>query len=403
MSLLLVLLPPGPPGSYPYAHSFDGQSVPEHGSAVPALLPAARRGVEVVAVLPAAQLSWHRVSLPKGVGRGSPRLRATLAGLLEEQLLDDPGDLHFALEPGVPAGAAAWVAVCRRDWLHAHLQALDAAQRPVARIVPELAPRADGLELTVVGEPERAQALASGGPAPGMAQLLPFNAATLALLSSVDAQAAPPLLRAEPAVAELAEQTLQQAVTLVQPAQRLLEASRGPWDLAQLELASGGGARAARRAGAFWRDFLHAPAWRPARWGLGLLLLAQLVGLNLWAWRTQDELAARRAHIEATLTDSFPQVKVVVDAPLQMAREVASLRQATGAASARDLEPLLAALGQATPTVPTAIDYSPGELRLKGVPLSADALSQANQRLRPLGYQLGTAGDSSVLRQDSAP
>ena len=130
-----------------------------------------------------------------------------------------------------------------------------------------------------------------------------------------------------------------------------------------------------------------------------------MIGLNLLAWRTQDELAARRAANQALLTETFPQVKVVVDAPVQMAREVANLRQATGAASARDLEPMLQAFGQLAlvQQASAAIEFTAGELRLKGVPVAAAVLAEANARLRPLGYQLRTEGDAAVLRQEAAP
>ena len=406
MSLLLIALPPGPPASYDFATSADGQGVAALGSAAPSLLPPAGRGVEVVALVPASQLSWQRVTLPRGVGPGAPRLRAILEGLLEDQLLDDAAALHFALAPGAQGGAETWVAVCHRAWLAAHLAALESAGRAVNRIVPELPPQDGPLRLTVTGEPERAQLLMSGAGVPGGAQALPLGHGTLALLPAQAADPAPPPeLLAEPAVAALAEQSFQRPVTIESPAQRLLRASRGSWDLAQFQFARSGRARAAKRAGALWRDFLHAPLWRPARWGLALLLAINLVGLNVLAWRTQDELTARRAANQALLTTSFPQVKVVVDAPVQMAREVASLRQATGAASARDLEPMLQAFGQVASanTAPTAIEFAAGELRLKGVPLSAAALTEADQRLRPLGYQLRTEGDSAVLRQETAP
>ncbi|MDO5692498.1 MAG: type II secretion system protein GspL [Pseudomonadota bacterium] len=408
MSLLLLTLPPGAPGNYGHATSNDGQTLSAHGSAAVALLPPAGRGVEVVAMVPATQLSWHRVSLPKGVGPGSPRLRATLVGLLEDQLLDDAEQLHFAIDPDASAGATAWVAVCDKAWLVAHLQALDAAQRPVARIVPELHPRAGDAQLTVTGEPERPLALMSGNAVPGGAQALPLGPGTVALLQGIataaDGATAPDVL-AEPAVAELAEQALGRQVTIVAPAQRLLAASRSRWDLAQLDLARTGRARAAKRAGAVWRDFLYAPLWRPARWGLALLLLAHLAGLNLWAWRTQQELQTRRTQISQTLTDTFPNVKVVVDAPVQMGREVAALRQATGAASARDLEPMLVAFGQSAhgATAPTAIEFSAGELRAKGVQVAASDLAQANERLRPLGYQLQSDAESVVLRPETTP
>ena len=158
----------------------------------------------------------------------------------------------------------------------------------------------------------------------------------------------------------------------------------------------------------FWWLVLRAPGlrdlhgWR-ARWALALLLLVNLVGLNTLAWRTQQALAAQRQANQALLTDSFPQVKVVVDAPLQMAREVAALRQATGAASGRDLEPMLQAFGQLAlvQQAPAAIEFAAGELRLKGLSLAASALIEANQRLRPLGLRLDAEGDTAVLRQES--
>ncbi len=274
--------------------------------------------------------------------------------------------------------------------------------------MPELSPHAGTLRLLVTGEPERAQVLMSGTAVPGGAQALPLGPGTLALLRAAtahDGEAPEAELLAEPAVAALAEQTLDRPVTLVPPAARLLAASRSPWNLAQFELARTGTAWAGRRAGAAWREFLHAPRWRPARWGVALLLLAHLVGLNLWAWRTQDELAARRAQVQAALTQTFPQVKVVVDAPVQMAREVAALRRSTGAASGRDLEPMLSAFAQSAgdQPAPTAIEFTAGELRLKGVQLLATGLTDMQTQLRPLGYRLQAEADGAVLREGVAP
>lgn len=410
MSLLIIALPPGPAGatgSYAWVTSVDGHTPGAHGDAAAALLPAAGRGVEVVACVPATHLSWHQVTLPRGVGPRSPRLRAALVGLLEERLLDDPERLHFALQPGAPVDGKSWVAVCQRDWLDAHLRVLAGAGRSVARLVPELAPGDGAPQLVVTGEPGRARLLASGAGVPGGVQALPLDAGALALLRGVlDARASDAAtLEAEPAVATLAEQMLGQAPALLAPAERLLRSSSSAWNLAQGELARTGAAWAARRAGASWRDFLHAPRWRPARWGLALLLLAQLLGLNLWAWRTQDALQAQRTEISAMLTQAFPQVRVVVDPPVQMAREVAALRQGAGALSPRDLEPMLAAYARvARPgPQPGALEFSSGELRLKGLEWPMDALAQAQATLRPLGYRLQAEGDAIVLREGATP
>ena len=414
MSLLLVDLPPGLPNSYDFATSRDGQTLAAHGSAAPALLPDAGRGVEVVAVVPSGLLSWHRVQLPHGVSAGSPRLRATLAGLLEDQMLDDADQLHFALEPGASGGGPAWVAVCDRTWLRAHLHGLEAAGRLVNRIVPELSPRTGPMHLLVTGTPERALLLVSGDAVPGGVQALPLGPGTLSLLPLPAGEAAhaphsdaPPLaeLLAEPAVAQLAEQTLGLQPTIQHAADRLLTASRSSWDLAQFEFSRGRSARAAKRVGAIWRDILFAPVWRPARWGFALLILAQVVGLNWWAWATKADLAERRLRVDSTLTQAFPNVKVVVDAPVQMEREVAMLRQATGALSSRDFEPTLSAFSQVAPqgAMPSGIEFAAGELRVRGVQMAASALAEANQRLRPMGYQMQTESDAVVLRPDGTP
>ena len=408
MSLLVVALPPGVPGEYPYAVSRDGLAMSGHGVAAPALLPPAERGVEVVAIVPARLLSWHWVTLPKGVGPGSPRLAAVLAGLLEERLLDDPEQLHFALAPGARAGEPARVATCDKIWLTAHLKALEAAGRPAARIVPEAEPRpGEAPQMLVTGEPERAELILTGGALAGV-QTLPLPgdggaAALPALISGIlDTAVDVPELLAEPPVAQQTEQLFQRPAQLVTPAQRWLAASRSRWDLAQMALAQGSRARAARRLAAWWRDGLYAPPWRPARWGLLLLIVLNLIGLNARAWHEKNDLSARRAQIAAALTAAFPQVKVVVDAPAQMAREVRQLRQSTGGTSPRDLEPMLAAWGgvsdAAALATPAVIEYSSGQLRLTGVKLTASQTAQANERLRPQGYRLETGNDATVLR-----
>jgi general secretion pathway protein L len=89
------------------------------------------------------------VSLPKGTlergwlqDKSQSRLRSVLDGLLEERLLDEPEQLHFAIQPQARAGEPLWVAACNRDWLHAWLLAVEQAGRVVSRIVPEMEPGA---------------------------------------------------------------------------------------------------------------------------------------------------------------------------------------------------------------------------------------------------------------------
>ncbi|MFN4119521.1 type II secretion system protein GspL [Acidovorax sp.] len=430
MSTLILHLPtarPGPATEYSYTLTADGHTALRHATAAAALLPEPTRpGGEVVAVVPARLLSWQRVQLPPGLplgpGQQTPRLRSVLEGLLEDRVLDDATQLHFALQPDAQAGAPLWVAVCDRAWLREHLQALEAAGRRVSRVVPEFAPgptTSGGPELCALGTPEEAYVVLTGqGPDLGVA-VLPLTPMALtlaraaapatALAGAADAADESTLpVRAEPAVAALAERTLGhqgQRMTLYTSSQRALDAARSDWDLAQFDLASTGRTRALRKAGSALSSALYAPQWRAARWGAGVLVVAHLVGLNALAWTERKALAAKQAGVRSTLTQTFPQVQVVVDAPVQMERELALLRQAAGSVSARDLEPLLAAAGAALPEgqLPTALEYTPGELRLRGVTLSPDDEAAIAVRLQAAGYRARMDDGSLLLRAEGNP
>ncbi len=396
MSTLIVSLPlePATPASeWGFALTPDGRTLADHGKSPAALLPLPRgTGAEIVALVPVQALAWHRVELPKGMAPGTPRARAALDGLLEEQLLDDPEALHLALQPGARGGEAAWVASCDRAWLRNALQLLEAAGRPVSRIVPEFAPEGEPA-LAVLGDAEQPVVVASS---PEGVLALPLSQAALPLLPALPDEA--PRV-AEPAVAAVAEQLLQHTVALQQAPQRWLQAARTPWDLAQFDLASSGRARAMKKLATGWSDILHGVAWRPARWGAIALVLVNLVGLNAYAWRERAALEDKRQAVRSTLTATFPQVRVVVDAPVQMEREVAALRQLTGTGSARDLDAMLAALAAALPPdrTPASLEYTGTELRASGMALGGAELRGVVSQLKALGYAASGEGSPLVI------
>jgi general secretion pathway protein L len=111
--------------------------------------------------------------------------------------------------------------------------------------------------------------------------------------------------------------------------------------------------------------------------------------------------------VRSALTSTFPKsVKVVVDAPLQMEREVAALRQATGAASGRDLESMLAALAAAAPAglAPTmALNFH----RQRAAPERPRRRTGGSTgRPGPAGVWLPglrSEGDTLVVRQGATP
>ena len=291
------------------------------------------------------------------------------------------------------------------------MQTLETAGRPAARVVPEFAPgthnaAASGQpELFAQGTPEDAHWVITGYGADAGVVVLPLSGAALALVNLQADADNPAPVHAEPAVAALAEKTVGRPVQLETHSSRALRAARGDWDLAQFDLASSGRTRALRKAGSLASAVLHAPQWRAARWGVAVLLLAPLLGLNLWAWQERQSLTAKQASVRNALTQSFPQVKVIVDAPVQMERELALLRQSAGALSALDLEPLLAISARALPAAwqASAIDYSSGQLRLRGPLLSADEQTHASDTARASGYQLHTEGDTVQVRAAPTP
>ncbi|PKO60559.1 MAG: general secretion pathway protein GspL [Betaproteobacteria bacterium HGW-Betaproteobacteria-18] len=410
MTSLIITLPTASADAsalYDYVLSPDGSAPVGYASVPLALLPLpSDRQTEVVVLLPMSALSWHQLQLPKGslarglmAERGASRLRAILDGLLEEQLLDEPAQLHLALQPQPVADAPVWVVACDRAWLAAHLQALAQAGFAASRIVPEFTPEALAQTLYVVGDEARPMLVG------GNMLHCPLSAATVAWLGDASAAGSSPEVVAEPAVAALAESLFRRPVTLQQRPQRLLQATQTPWDIAQFELVNANRDRAWAQLAHGAKSLLRAPQWRAARLALVALVLVNLVALNAWALREQAALQAKRLAVRAVLNSTFPKIPVVVDAPLQMAREVAVLQRASGAASGADMEAMLASLGAVLPATQTltTLDYAAQELRAK-----APAVSEADQArvalaLKQHGLAARWEGAQWVIRPGLTP
>jgi general secretion pathway protein L len=128
--------------------------------------------------------------------------------------------------------------------------------------------------------------------------------------------------------------------------QRSLQAMRSLWNLLQFDIApKHRGTVALRDAMRRWKS----ASWRPVRWGLAALVVAQVVGLNLWAWHQERQIVAKREAMTALLRTTHPQVRAVLDAPAQMQRETDLLRAAAGKSGDADLETLLGLAAAAWP------------------------------------------------------
>ena len=406
MRTLIVQLPLGPPSPstvYPHAQVETDTPAPTCTLkwAAAALLPTADRPADVLALVPAQALSWHRVNLPAGLHNQTARRQAALQGLLEDRLLDDPSTLHMALAPDWQRSTQPWVAVCEREWLSAHLQALDSAGLTVHRIVPEFAPTSETLELHALGDAEQGWLWCSqneqgvwGLP---LSALRPDGQG----LWSSDEDRASADVQAEPAVVALVSQRLGVQARLMTPGQHWLSAIANGWDLAQFDFLDNAQSRRMKQVQRAASHFLNHSTWRPVRWGLWFVLLSQIVGLNVWAWKTQENWQNQQESWSQQLKDQFPEIRLVVDAPLQMAKEVARLRQGSGQLAPQDLEAMLAAWGQALPPnlpAPTAWRYQTGQLFIEDFKVSSSEQNTIAQALNQLGYQWRADGNVWVMR-----
>lgn len=401
MSTLIVTLAlhtAGPATEYDYALTSDGKSLSAQGRAVAALLPSlTRRRDALVAMVPARAMSWHRVKLPQGTGKmvlakqaDQPRLRALLAGVMEEYLLDEPEKLHFAVFPGEQDDASVWVAVCNRAWLLEAVQALATLQHPVSRIVPEFAPivrtsLSSAAYVTTGLEPAQLVLCTQDGMT-----VLPLGAAAVSLVM----QAGPVAIQAEPSVATLAEQAFRQPAGLQTRAQRQVQAASATWDMAQFDLSVSRRSRVLKSVSRGWLRLTRESQWRPVRWGLVLLVLVHVGGLNIWAWKERSLLDAKRSAIRSLFTETFPEAKVVVDAPLQMAREVAALQQATGQLKGPGLVEILMVVAKAAPDYQPidAIELNASEVRFNGPALPVEATEALVGKLVASGLRARVQG-----------
>jgi general secretion pathway protein L len=403
MSVLVILIPPRPrqgtralpaasaagqPPSegYRYALSTDGLSLASHGQAQAALLP---RAGNVLAVLDDSDVGWQRLKLPKAP---AGRLRAALGGLLEESLLEDDEDLHLALAPGAVVGEPTWVAVVHKPWLRAELDHLEKAGLSVERVLPASwpgdAPQGHFFEACTAAAGDERVMLCHAGEG-GLTLLRLDGSMARALLPEMASQ--PTRWTATPPAVVPAERWLGASVAVLTQHERALQAARSLWNLRQFDLAP------RRRGTRALRDLAHrlrSPAWRPVRIGALALVLAQIAGLNAWAWHQRAAIDARQREQVSLLRASFPGVRAVLDAPAQMSRETEVLRAAAGRSGDNDLESLLGAAAAAWPDGQGPVHtlrFEPGRLTLSAADWSAQQVAQFRERLQPGGWSVESA------------
>ncbi len=396
MSSLIVSLPSATAAhaelELPYALVSDGAMLTDSGAAPLMQCPKAN---ELVLQVPATMLTWLQVDLPKP-GRSLPagKLRAVLEGLAEEQVLGDVHALHLALPAQAPGGEKTWVVACDKAWLASWLQLFELHGRAATRIVPQAEPQ-EQPSLHVCGSADAPQWIYADA-----AGVLCAPLAHAAALLPADLHAV--TINAEPAVAAQAQRFLPEGTGLpiVQTAQYLARALGSEWNLGQFDLATTGSSRQWQRLLRQVRQLAFAPQWLALRTGLLVLLLAQMLGLNVWAWKERQTLAGQQQQLRAAVS-RITGASYISDTPVQQAQvKVQTLQQATGILAVGDLEPMLAVLAAGLPPMPAGseLHYEDSSLRLRAPALSAEALQQLRSAAAQAGYQVLTVGGSLEVR-----
>lgn len=326
----------------------ESGSVVQSGTDLLASMP---KGYECLAILAADRVLCTAAKLPPG----SRRLwQAALPFVAEEHTLPDPEDNHVVPGP-LLADGRIMLAVVDKAWLKRIVDSCRTAKLSVRRAVPEtflpaLAPQ------TWVLVWDGSNGFIRTGSASGMA------------LDSGDANSAPlalnMLLHAtqeslpKKIIVRFSQSATQSQHTLPQWDGLPVPLATGPaWDWRREPVADG-------TLNLLWGDFAPRakfrewwPHLRPAVLILLALLAVESIGTNLeWAMlaREKNNLAGE---MERTFRATFGADSALVNAPLQMQRNLAELRHSAGLPDDSDFLPLLDA------AAPRFAELPPGSVR----------------------------------------
>jgi general secretion pathway protein L len=376
---------------YTYVVCNETLTILNSGQAPMELLPKADT---TVLVAPSQALSWHQIAIPK---IPQSQMRAVLDGLLEEQLLDDTNLYALALSPATQIGKEgikSWIACCNKAWLSESISKFEMAGHRVVQVTPAATPEQSGsasyVYITGTTEESFLTTVSQKGvltfPISSHSQTHSPNFSNGYKLYIPDDA----IVLSEPAAAALAEKILERPIQIRQPAIGLIESADTNWELAQFDQKLSGDGDGMKRLRRIWLAFWKGLAWRPARWGLIGLLLANVIGLNTWAWQQKNSLETKKTFLTNQLTQTFPQVKVVVDPMLQMNKELISLRQSTGSVSAQSYESVLSAFSLHTnaKTPPTMIEFIANKTTFTGLNWTDAEFTQVQLKMKANGYVL---------------
>lgn len=294
-------------------------------------------GQRVMLLMPGAEVLTTQVQVP---ARSRAKAAAAIPWAMEDRLVTEVDDLHFALGPVDTAGN--WpVAVIARSVLDAYLTALRGAGLEPHSIVAEplALPAPSEQAWTVLEEPDRVTV--RSGTYSGFAaepDLVAGIATALSTPAHIDRLLAP---RAQ---AILWPEALQRTIDAAGEPRKLDDALHAfDPDQAAIDLRQGPYSRA-ERIGRVARQ------WRAPAALAGALVLLAITGMALDYARLGDRQRQLRERMEQVFRETFPEVQRVVNPRAQMRTRLRSLREGGDPSGFLDLlaragEPLTSADG----------------------------------------------------------
>lgn len=380
-----------PASPCPWALCDETGAVLQSGNDPLAALP---KGNECIAIAAPDRVLCVPAKLPPGSRR---RLQAALPFVAEEHTLGDPEDNHVVPGPALADGRTL-LAVVDKAWLGRIAGACRTAKLPLRRIIPET--------ILPACAPETWVLVWDGGSG----FLRADNAGGMAL-DSGDAATAPLALRLCLGASQKNSPPSAPKKIEVRFPPQVPEAQRNlpQWDDLPVALTAGP-AWDWRRApipvdalNLLWGEFAPRfrigeqwPKWRP----LALILLAafgiEVIGANAeWALLASEKKALAR-DMERNFRASFGENSTLVNAPLQMRRNLAEVRHAAGLADDGDFLPLLDAAAIPLAALPAgsvrALHYEAGKLDMDIRLGRSDDFRGLQQRLQAQGLGV-RAGD----------
>ncbi|BBJ00431.1 type II secretion system protein L [Ferrigenium kumadai] len=390
----------------PWALCEENGTVLQSGNDPLAALP---KGKECIAIAAPDRVLSISAKLPPGSRR---RWQAALPFAAEEHTLPDPEDSHVVPGPALADGHML-IAVVDKPWLRRIVEACRTANLPLRRMVPEtflppLAPETwtlmwDGSSGFMRTGAASGMALDTGGP----------HTAPLALHLSLNSAR-------NNSPASLPGKIEVRFPQHVPEAQRILPQwnlptilSAGPvWDWRRAPVP-------ADALNLLWGDF--APRARISEWWpqlrpAALILLAALgveaIGANIeWALLAHEKKTLTQ-DMERSFRTAFGEAGTLVNAPLQMQRNLADLRHSAGLPDDGDFLPLLDASAPTLATLPAGsvrgLHYESGRFDVDIKLSRGSDIQDLRQHLqnKGLGVQIGDihdVGDGAEARLTLLP